>query len=352
MGEALSEACGETLVPVGEPTAMLAIFMCVFVRPELAATAAPLYTPLRLPAHYTHEAADALAKAGHAEQAATMHAKVGQKGGVALGVRLGGGGAGDCGGGGGINFIVLATHLPAGDKDSSTVERDHACEALRKRAIPADVEARLTLNEQAGGEETVFVIVGGVNSRTRGLEPAEARALGSGSEAKGYRTIMEHDELCCGAAIYGHTMCEAAITWAPSYKFKKGKYDEKRAPSYCDRVLWDDGSAHGKVFPRLYACSHEVMISDHKPVTAVLSVTLPQKQGGARTMAAPKHVPSMQATEQRRPSIDSSLDSNNGGKAAGTAAAAGQKQKGAADPKEVNLQPKGPAKRGCTCTVL
>ena len=29
-----------------------------------------------------------------------MHAKVGQKGGVALGVRLGGGGAGDCGGGG------------------------------------------------------------------------------------------------------------------------------------------------------------------------------------------------------------------------------------------------------------
>ena len=42
-------------------------------------------------------------------------------------------------------------------------------------------------------------------------------------------------------------MCEATITWAPSYKFKKGKYDEKRAPSYCDRVLWDDGSAHGKL---------------------------------------------------------------------------------------------------------
>ena len=24
------------------------------------------------------------------------------------------------------------------------------------------------------------------------------------------------------------------------------RYDEKRAPSYCDRVLWDDRSAHGK----------------------------------------------------------------------------------------------------------
>ena len=46
-------------------------------------------------------------------------------------------------------------------------------------------------------------------------------------------------------------MCEAVITWAPSYKFKKGKYDEKRAPSYCDRVLWDDGSAHGKLAPAL-----------------------------------------------------------------------------------------------------
>ena len=104
-------------------------------------------------------------------------------------------------------------------------------------------------------------------------------------------------------------------------------------------------------------------------MTAVLSVTLPQKQGMA--MAEPKHVPSMQAadTEQRRPSIDSSLDANNGGKAAGTAAAgagaagspkgqkAGQSRKGTADPKEVNLQPKGlkglkELKRGCTCTLL
>ena len=138
MGEALSEACGETLVLVGEPIAMLAIFLAVFVRPELAATATSLYDPLRLPAHYTKEAAEALHNAGHEEQAATMRAKVGQKGGVALGLRLGGGGAGDCGGGGGINFIVLATHLPAGDKDSSTAERDLACEALhRSRARSA-----------------------------------------------------------------------------------------------------------------------------------------------------------------------------------------------------------------------
>ena len=100
----------------------------------------------------------------------------------------------------------------------------------------------------------------------------------------------------------------------------------------------------------------------------MLSVTLPQK---GLAMAAPKFVPSMQeGKEQRRPSIDSSLDaSNGGGKAAGTAAAeaaavaeavaaspkkaAGQNQKGSADPKEVNLQTKGQGKRaGCTCTVL
>ena len=34
MGEALSEVCGETLVPVGEPTAMLAIFMCLLAAPH------------------------------------------------------------------------------------------------------------------------------------------------------------------------------------------------------------------------------------------------------------------------------------------------------------------------------
>ena len=135
MGEALSEACGETMVPVGEPVAMLAIFLCVFVRPELAAPAAPLFPAVGLPAHYTKEAADALDSAGHAEQAATMRAKVGQKGGVILGLRLGGSGAGDCGGGGGVNFCVLATHLPAGDKDSSTGERDLAAADLRRRML-------------------------------------------------------------------------------------------------------------------------------------------------------------------------------------------------------------------------
>ena len=134
------------------------------------------------------------------------------------------------------------------------------------------METRLLLAAQGGGEETVFVIVGDVNSRTRGIEAPEARAL----VAEG-KPIIEHDELCSGerphcslyvievatpcvsgcnphvleaatpsitgAAVYGHTMCEAAIAWPPSYKFKKGKYDEKRAPSYCDRVLWDDGAA-------------------------------------------------------------------------------------------------------------
>jgi len=53
------------------------------------------------------------------------------------------------------------------------------------------VEARLTLNEQAGGEEMVFVIVGDVNSRTRGMEPEEARTLSTSTDKKSYRTLLK-----------------------------------------------------------------------------------------------------------------------------------------------------------------
>lgn len=69
---------------------------------------------------------------------------------------------------------------------------------------------------------------------------------------------------CSGAALYGHTMCEADISWPPSYKFKKGKYDEKRAPSYCDRVLWDDGA----VAIETHACGHTYQ---HTPVTIMMT---------------------------------------------------------------------------------
>ena len=37
----------------------------------------------------------------------------------------------------------------------------------------------------------VFVIVGDVNSRTRGMEPEEARTLSTSTDKKSYRTLLK-----------------------------------------------------------------------------------------------------------------------------------------------------------------
>ena len=67
--------------------------------------------------------------------------------------------------------------------------------------------------------------------------------------------VHEFDELVGGFASYTGDLCEAEISWAPTYKFKKSDFDAKRAPSYCDRVLW---RADPNVLPRLYAHCPEV----------------------------------------------------------------------------------------------
>lgn len=261
----LSEACGEPLMPLGEPIAMLAIFLVGFARPSVAAE--PGFPAQRVPAHYTEEAAAALEAKAAAEdeekakklrgEAEKTRAKVGQKGGVAVGVKLGG-----------VGLCVLNAHLPAGEKESSTAERDAAALALRS-ALPL---ASL-------GEGAFFVLMGDVNSRTRigHLQQEEAQQLVGTLTRKAstrveLQEVHEFDELVGGFASYTGDLCEAEISWAPTYKFKKSDFDAKRAPSYCDRVLW---RADPNVLPRLYAHCPEVTTSDHKPVAAVLSVAKP-----------------------------------------------------------------------------
>ena len=65
---------------------------------------------------------------------------------------------------------------------------------------------------------------------------------------------------------------EEHITFNPTYKYDVGTdtYDtseKKRAPAWCDRVLYRDGSQRGKIRQNDYR-RHEVRVSDHRPVSA------------------------------------------------------------------------------------
>ena len=69
---------------------------------------------------------------------------------------------------------------------------------------------------------------------------------------------------------------EGNISFLPTYKFDSGtdNYDtspKMRLPAYCDRILWRKDS---KIQSITYQNHMEYKVSDHKPVSAVVSVKL------------------------------------------------------------------------------
>ena len=98
--------------------------------------------------------------------------------------------------------------------------------------------------------------------------------------------ILELDQLVRQRAI-GNVFSgfnEGQITFQPTYKFQPGtnRYEQrpdkkKRAPAWCDRVLWKDTHAATNsklgygVTQLLYASAVELCPSDHKPVMSIFT---------------------------------------------------------------------------------
>ncbi len=71
---------------------------------------------------------------------------------------------------------------------------------------------------------------------------------------------------------------EERITFNPTYKYDVGTdtYDtseKKRAPAWCDRILYRDGGARGRIRQDSYG-KHEVRVSDHRPVSALFQMVI------------------------------------------------------------------------------
>ena len=64
---------------------------------------------------------------------------------------------------------------------------------------------------------------------------------------------------------------EAPLDFMPTYKYKNGThdYDHKRAPAWTDRILWKSSKDRSQRIKCLSYGRHELLASDHRPVTAV-----------------------------------------------------------------------------------
>ncbi|KAJ1959159.1 hypothetical protein IWQ62_004724 [Dispira parvispora] len=67
---------------------------------------------------------------------------------------------------------------------------------------------------------------------------------------------------------------ENTIQFPPTYKYEIGtsQYDPKRAPAWCDRILWWSPLSTDFITQRTYACHMELTSSDHKPVSSLFDV--------------------------------------------------------------------------------
>ncbi|XP_014675560.1 PREDICTED: inositol polyphosphate 5-phosphatase K-like [Priapulus caudatus] len=131
--------------------------------------------------------------------------------------------------------------------------------------------------EQILDHDYVFML-GDLNFRIDDMGVDEIRKH---IEQENYSKLLTYDQLnkCIAAEEAFEWFVEGPITFPPTYKFENetNTYDTSRRPAWCDRVLWyvaDRDSVEVEARQEFYRSHPRYRCSDHRPVTALMSVTV------------------------------------------------------------------------------
>eukprot|EP00658_Telonema_sp_P-2_P005005 TRINITY_DN11875_c0_g8_i1.p1 TRINITY_DN11875_c0_g8~~TRINITY_DN11875_c0_g8_i1.p1 ORF type:complete len:705 (-),score=167.47 TRINITY_DN11875_c0_g8_i1:171-2285(-) len=178
------------------------------------------------------------------------------------------------------SLLFICTHLAAGQKD---------VKARNEHFHSISEEIAFEKNDKRMDDHDHVFWFGDLNYRVD-LPNDKVRQL---CVSQSWDKLYQHDQLQQvqqdGSAF--SKFDEAPIAFAPTYKYDHGTatYDsskKKRAPAYCDRVLWRKSDA---IRPRAYGRA-ELLQSDHRPVHADLELDVRivvQQQPGVAAVAAP-----------------------------------------------------------------
>ncbi|KAJ3677442.1 hypothetical protein LUZ60_003166 [Juncus effusus] len=171
------------------------------------------------------------------------------------------------------SFCFVCCHLASGGKEGDVQLRntdimDIFARTSFPKGLSSDLPRKILDHDRV-------VLFGDLNYRIS-LQEAKTRSLVG---QKKWTTLLDKDQLRMefneGRILQGWH--EGLITFSPTYKYYPNtdqyygsceitKCDKKRAPAWCDRILW-----HGKGLKQIRYDRCESKLSDHRPVRAVFS---------------------------------------------------------------------------------
>ncbi|KAM0882369.1 hypothetical protein ACQ4PT_032335 [Festuca glaucescens] len=185
------------------------------------------------------------------------------------------------------SFCFVCCHLASGGREGDEAHRNaDATEILSRTSFPRRHPSSCSSSSSLASPQKILdhdrvILLGDLNYRIS-LPEAKTRLL---VERQDWKSLLENDQLrgevlSEGGAFNGWN--EGAITFSPTYKYhrdsdayygcaeanKKGEQKlKRRAPAWCDRVLWRGAGLRQTRYDRC-----ESRLSDHRPVRAVFAV--------------------------------------------------------------------------------
>ncbi|PWY70284.1 inositol polyphosphate phosphatase [Aspergillus sclerotioniger CBS 115572] len=190
------------------------------------------------------------------------------------------------------SLCFVNCHLAAGQSQTAHRNNDIAA-ILEAESLPAESSLATRANHYVSGgdgsmimDHEICILNGDLNYR---IDSIPRHVIIDDIRSNNLTKLLERDQLLASRrknpGFRLRSFNEAPITFAPTYKYDVGtdeydSSDKKRAPAWCDRVLY---RGLGRVRQLEYR-RHEVRASDHRPVSATfklrIKTVLPTERAG------------------------------------------------------------------------
>ena len=191
------------------------------------------------------------------------------------------------------SLCFVNCHLAAGQTQAAARHADVAA-ILDANLFPPERDLEARIDTYAGGgdgtmilDHELCILNGDLNYR---IDTMSRDTVVTALKNRNLGKLLDRDQLLVArrrnAAFRLRVFEELPITFAPTYKYDVGTttYDtseKRRSPAWCDRVLY---RGRGRIEQTDYR-RHEVLVSDHRPVSGMFRLWVKQIDTRGRTSA-------------------------------------------------------------------